>query len=56
MAGAYWKDERSDRLAHTEAFEGFSEIGWRPEDATANTAVFAKQEGGLDGDSGVPSP
>jgi uncharacterized protein YndB with AHSA1/START domain len=34
------------RLVTTEAFEGFTEPGWRPEDRTQTTAIFTEEAGG----------
>jgi uncharacterized protein YndB with AHSA1/START domain len=45
MRGVYREVVPPERLVTSEAFEGFSEIGWRPEDETVTTAVFAERDG-----------
>jgi uncharacterized protein YndB with AHSA1/START domain len=45
MRGEYRAIEPPERLVYTEAFEGFSEAGWRPEDATVVTLVLTEQDG-----------
>jgi uncharacterized protein YndB with AHSA1/START domain len=46
MRGQYLEVVPPERLVTTEYFEGFTEPGWRPEDATVSTATFAEQDGG----------
>jgi uncharacterized protein YndB with AHSA1/START domain len=45
MRGVYREVEPPERLVTSELFEGFSEVGWRPEDETVTTAVFAERDG-----------
>jgi uncharacterized protein YndB with AHSA1/START domain len=45
LRGVYREVVRPERLVTTEAFEGFSEVGWRAEDETVTTAVFTEQDG-----------
>ena len=45
MRGVYREIVRPERLVTTEAFDGFSEEGWRPEDETVTTAVLTEQDG-----------
>lgn len=45
MRGVYREVVRPERLVTTESFEGFSEVGWRPEDETVITTLFAEQNG-----------
>ena len=45
MRGVYREVVRPERLVTSEAFDGFSEVGWRPEDETVTVAVFAEQDG-----------
>ena len=43
LRGVYREVARPERLVSVEAFDGFSEVGWRPEDQTVTTAVFTEQ-------------
>jgi uncharacterized protein YndB with AHSA1/START domain len=45
MRGEYREVVPPERLVTTEEWEGFTESGWRPEDATVTTAVLAEQDG-----------
>jgi uncharacterized protein YndB with AHSA1/START domain len=45
MRGEYREVAPPERLVSTEYFEGFSEPGWRPEDATVGTATFEERDG-----------
>lgn len=45
LRGEYREVVRPERIVSAEAFEGFSERGWRPEDATLSTMVFTEQAG-----------
>ena len=45
LRGEYREIVRPERIVSAEAFEGFSEKGWRPEDATLSTMVFTEQDG-----------
>ncbi len=45
LRGEYREISRPDRLVTAEAFEGFSESGWRPEDATVSTIIFTESAG-----------
>lgn len=45
MRGEYRVVERPERLVTTEVFAGFSEVGWRPEDATVSTMVLTEKDG-----------
>lgn len=45
LAGEYREVVRPDRLAATERWEGFSEVGWREEDVTVNTIELTEDEG-----------
>ncbi|TMB91916.1 MAG: hypothetical protein E6I57_14025 [Chloroflexi bacterium] len=45
LRGEYREIERPSRFVTAEAFEGFSETGWRPEDATVTTTVFTERDG-----------
>jgi uncharacterized protein YndB with AHSA1/START domain len=45
MRGEYREVVPPERLVTTESFEGFSEVGWRPEDQTLTTALFEEQDG-----------
>jgi uncharacterized protein YndB with AHSA1/START domain len=45
LRGEYREIVPSERIVSAEAFEGFSETGWRPEDATLSTMVFAEKDG-----------
>lgn len=45
MRGVYREVVPPERLVTAEVFEGFSEVGWRPEDSTVTTAVFTEQDG-----------
>lgn len=43
--GEYREIKRPERLVTAEGYEGFSEAGWRPEDATVTTTVFTEADG-----------
>jgi uncharacterized protein YndB with AHSA1/START domain len=43
LRGEYRAITPPERLVTAEAFEGFSEKGWRPEDATVTTMVFTEE-------------
>ena len=45
MRGVYREVVPPERLVSTEAFEGFSEVGWRPEDETVTTMVLTENDG-----------
>ena len=45
MRGVYREVVPPKRLVTTESFEGFAEVGWRPEDETVITATFAERDG-----------
>ena len=45
MRGEYREVVPPERMVTTEAFEGFSEAGWRPEDATVSTTLLTEHEG-----------
>src|SRR5687768_10215265 len=45
MRGEYREVVPPERLVTTEAFEGFAEAGWRPEDATVSTTVLTERDG-----------
>ena len=45
MRGVYREVVPPERLVSTESFEGFTEVGWRPEDETVITALFAERDG-----------
>jgi uncharacterized protein YndB with AHSA1/START domain len=45
MRGVYREVVPPERLVSSEAFDGFSEVGWRPEDETVTTAEFAEAGG-----------
>ncbi|HKY52438.1 MAG TPA: SRPBCC family protein [Candidatus Limnocylindria bacterium] len=45
MRGEYREIVPPERLVTTEVFAGFSEVGWRPEDATVSTMVLTEKEG-----------
>jgi uncharacterized protein YndB with AHSA1/START domain len=45
LRGEYREIVRPERIVSLEAFEGFSETGWRPQDATVSTMVFNEQGG-----------
>ncbi len=45
LRGEYREIVPPERIVSAEAFEGFSETGWRPEDATISTMVFTEREG-----------
>lgn len=45
LRGEYRDVVPPERLVTTEVFEGFSEVGWRPEDATVTTAVLTERDG-----------
>ena len=43
--GTYQEVSPPERLVSTEQFDGFSEVGYRPEDATTNTMVLTEHDG-----------
>lgn len=45
MRGVYREVVPPQRLVSTEVFEGFSEVGYRPEDDTVSTAVLTERDG-----------
>jgi uncharacterized protein YndB with AHSA1/START domain len=45
LRGEYKEIVPTERIVSAEAFEGFSETGWRPEDATISTMVFTEKDG-----------
>src|SRR2546430_477281 len=45
MRGVYREIVPPERLVCTEGYEGFSEVGWRSQDETLNTAIFTEQDG-----------
>jgi len=45
MRGEYREVDPPERLVTTEVFAGFSEVGWRPEDATVSTMVLTEKDG-----------
>ncbi len=45
MRGVYREVVPPERLVTTEGFEGFVEVGWRPEDQTVTTMVLTEQDG-----------
>ncbi|HEX2034085.1 MAG TPA: SRPBCC family protein [Chloroflexota bacterium] len=45
MRGVYREVVPPERLVSSEVFEGFTEVGWRPEDETVTTAVFDERDG-----------
>jgi uncharacterized protein YndB with AHSA1/START domain len=45
LRGEYREIKRPERFVTAEAFEGFSETGWRAEDATVTTTVFSEHDG-----------
>ncbi len=45
MRGVYREIVRPDRLVCTEAYDGFSEVGWRPEDESVVTTVLTEHDG-----------
>jgi uncharacterized protein YndB with AHSA1/START domain len=45
LRGEYREIVPPERIVSVEAFEGFSETGWRPEDATHSTMVFTERDG-----------
>jgi uncharacterized protein YndB with AHSA1/START domain len=45
LRGEYKEIVPPERIVSAEAFEGFSETGWRPEDATLSTMVFTEKDG-----------
>jgi len=46
MIGEYREVKRPDRLVTTQGWEGFTEVGWRPEDETLNTMELTELDGG----------
>jgi uncharacterized protein YndB with AHSA1/START domain len=45
LRGEYKEIVPPERIVSAEAYEGFSETGWRPEDATLSTMVFTEKDG-----------
>src|SRR5436189_911097 len=45
LRGEYREIARPERLVTLEGFEGFSDVGWRPQDATESTTVFTERDG-----------
>ena len=45
MRGVYREVVPPERLVTTEDFEGFAEVGWRPENETVTTMVLTEQDG-----------
>jgi len=45
LRGEYREIARPERLVTLEGFEGFSETGWRPQDATESTTTFSEHDG-----------
>jgi uncharacterized protein YndB with AHSA1/START domain len=45
MRGVYREIVPPDRLVYTEHYDGFSEVGWRPEDDTLITTILTEQDG-----------
>jgi uncharacterized protein YndB with AHSA1/START domain len=45
MRGEYREVVPPERLVTAEAWEGFTEPGWRPEDATVTTALLTERDG-----------
>jgi uncharacterized protein YndB with AHSA1/START domain len=45
MRGMYREIDPPERLVSTEAYEGFTEEGWRPEDETVNTMLLTERDG-----------
>ncbi len=45
MRGVYRDVVAPERLVTTEVFEGFTEVGYRPEDQTVSTAVLTERDG-----------
>jgi uncharacterized protein YndB with AHSA1/START domain len=43
--GTYQEVSPPERLVTSEQFDGFSEVGYRPEDATVNTMVLTERDG-----------
>jgi uncharacterized protein YndB with AHSA1/START domain len=43
--GTYVEVSPPDRLVSSEQFEGFSEVGYRPEDPSTNTMVLTERDG-----------
>jgi uncharacterized protein YndB with AHSA1/START domain len=43
--GTYQEVAPPERVVSSEQFEGFAEVGWRPEDASINTMVLAERDG-----------
>lgn len=46
MKGTYREVARPERLVTVQEWEGFSEVGWRPEDETVNTMELTELDGG----------
>lgn len=45
LRGEYREIVRPERYVTLEAFEGFSDVGWRPQDATETTTLFTERNG-----------
>jgi uncharacterized protein YndB with AHSA1/START domain len=45
LRGAYREVAPPERLVCTQVFDGFSEVGWRPEDEAVITAILTQQDG-----------
>ena len=45
MRGVYREVVPPERLVTTESFDGFAEVGWRPEDQTVTTMVLTEHDG-----------
>jgi uncharacterized protein YndB with AHSA1/START domain len=45
LRGEYREIVRPERLVTLEGFEGFSDVGWRPQDATESTTTFTERDG-----------
>jgi uncharacterized protein YndB with AHSA1/START domain len=45
LRGVYREVVPPERLVCTQVFDGFSEVGWRPEDEAVITAVLTEQQG-----------
>src|SRR5262245_41851137 len=45
MHGRYHVVEPPERMVFTQAFDGFSEVGWRPQDEAVITMVLTEQDG-----------
>lgn len=45
MTGEYCVVDRPERLVSTQRFEGFAEVGWRPEDEAVGTMELTERDG-----------